>query len=182
MTATAIARRERQHVIVVMLGNAGTDGGQVPCEALQQMIGPYGGHLEQLDGGATIVVLEANRHAATDHAAQAARCALALRAIANGRPMAIAMGRVESIRALSGGDVLDRASRLLSQVASAPGAPAPILLDEVTAGLLDARFEVIERDAGLMLCDPPGSEDAPGPADAVRRARLGARRADRDPR
>ncbi|HEX8113427.1 MAG TPA: AAA family ATPase, partial [Kofleriaceae bacterium] len=41
---------------------------------------------------------------------------------------------------------------LLSRVASAPGIPTPIALDELTAGLLDARFEVIERDAGLLLC------------------------------
>ncbi len=153
MTLTAIAGRERQHAIVVMLGSAGADGGQAPIEqALREAIRPYGGHLELLADGSTIVVFEVDRLAATDHAARAARCALGLRGVARGRPMAIAMGRVESIRELSGGDVLDRARRLLSQVASAPGAPAPIALDEVSAGLLDARFEVIERDVGLMLC------------------------------
>ncbi|HEX8110049.1 MAG TPA: AAA family ATPase, partial [Kofleriaceae bacterium] len=153
MTFTAIAGRERQHAIVVMLGSAGADGGQVPVEpALWQTIGLHGGRLEQLADGSTIVVFEADRHAATDHVARAARCALALRGVANGRPMAIAMGRVESIRELSGGDVLDRARRLLSHAASAPGAPAWIALDEVSAGLLDARFEVTERDVGLMLC------------------------------
>ncbi|HEX7841496.1 MAG TPA: AAA family ATPase, partial [Kofleriaceae bacterium] len=68
-----------------------------------------------------------------------------------GRGMAIAMGHVESIRELSGGDVVDRAGQLVSRVAGA-GGPPPIALDELTAGLLDARFEVIERDAGLMLC------------------------------
>ncbi|HEX8109466.1 MAG TPA: hypothetical protein VF516_17165, partial [Kofleriaceae bacterium] len=152
MTFTAIAGRERQHVIVVMLG-AVADGGQVPDElALRQVIGPYGGHLEQLADGSTIVVLEAGQHAATDHVARAARCALALREVANRRAMAIAMGQVESIRELTGGDVLDRARRLLSRVASAPGTPTPIAIDELSAGLLDARFEVIERDDGLMLC------------------------------
>jgi tetratricopeptide (TPR) repeat protein len=149
---TTIAGRERQHVIVVMLG-AVADGGQVPDEqALRQGIGPYGGRLEQLAGDSTIVVLEANRYAATDHVARAARCALALREVANGCAMAIAMGQVESIRELTGGDVLDRARRLLSRVTSAPDTPMPIALDELSAGLLDARFEVIERDDGLMLC------------------------------
>ena len=153
MTFKLIADRERQHVIVVMLGSAVVDGGQAPIEpALWQTIGLYGGRLEQLDDGSTIVVFEADRHAATDHAARAARCALALRGVANGLRMAIAMGRVESIRELSGGDVLDRARRLLSHAASAPASPTPIALDEVVAGLLDARFEVIEHDVGLMLC------------------------------
>jgi tetratricopeptide (TPR) repeat protein len=147
----AIAGRERQHVIVVMLGSAGTDG-QAPGEpALRQAIGPHGGRLELLGDGATIVVLEADLHAATDHAARAARCALALRD-ASGRAMAIAMGHVESVRELTGGDVVDRARRLLSRVASAPAIPAPIALDELTAGLLDARFEVVEREVGLVLC------------------------------
>jgi tetratricopeptide (TPR) repeat protein len=152
VTSTAIAGLERQHVIVVMLG-AVADGGQAPDElALRQVIGPYVGRLEQPADGSTIVVLEADRHAATDHAARAARCALALREVANGRAMAIAMGQVESIRELTGGDVLHRARRLLSRVASAPGTPTPIAIDELSAGLLDARFEVIERDDGLMLC------------------------------
>jgi tetratricopeptide (TPR) repeat protein len=148
---TAIAGRERQHVIVVMLGGAGAEGGRAPDEPLRHAIGPYGGRLEGLADGATIVVLEADRHAATDHVARAARCALALREIASGA-MAIAMGQVESIRELTGGDVVDRARRLLSRLASAPATPPPIALDELTAGLLDARFEVIERDAGLLLC------------------------------
>ena len=150
---SAITSRERQHVIVVMLGSTGVDGGPPPDgAALRRAIGPYGGRLEELADGTTIVVLEADRHAATDHAARAARCALALREVATGRCMAIAMGHVESIRELTGGDVLDRARRLVSRVAGARGAPTPIALDELSAGLLDARFEVIERDAGLVLC------------------------------
>jgi hypothetical protein len=150
---TAITSRELQHVIVVLLGTAGGNGEPPPDgTALRQAIGPYAGRLEELGDGSTIVVLEADRHAATDHAARAARCALALRAVATGRCMAIAMGHVESIHGLTGGDVLDRARRLLSRVAGAPGAPMPIALDELSAGLLDARFEVIERDAGPVLC------------------------------
>ena len=141
--------RERQHVIVVMVGRGGAAPGD---PELQHAIAPYGGRLDQLADGATIVVLGADRHAATDHAARAARCALALRGLAAGCPMAIAMGQVESIRALSGGDVLDRVRQLLAQVTGAPGCATPIALDELTAGLLDARFEVAERDPGPVLC------------------------------
>jgi len=49
--------------------------------------------------GSAIVVLEADRQVATDQAAQAARCALAMRTSSKGRPIAIAMGgRVERQR------------------------------------------------------------------------------------
>ncbi|HEX7836303.1 MAG TPA: AAA family ATPase, partial [Kofleriaceae bacterium] len=152
MTPAALAD-ELRRIAVVTLGGAAADGDPAPLEPeLRQAIGPYGGRLEQLAGGTTIVVLEADRHVATDHAARAARCALALRGLATGRPMAIAMGRVEPIRPLSISDVVDRAVRLVAQAATAPGAPPPIGLDELSAGLLDARFEVIDRGTGLVLC------------------------------
>src|SRR5262249_46088585 len=106
---------------------------------------PYGGRLEQLADGSAIVVLDRDHQAATDQAAQAARCALAMRAIAPDRPVAIAMGRTEWGSKLPEGDVIDRASRLPAQAVRRPDGPAPIVLDEVSAGLLDARFDVVER-------------------------------------
>ncbi len=71
------------------------------------------------------------------------------------------MGRTESAIRLPEEDVIDRASRLLAGAAGvgpwaqgragpAPG-PAPIVLDEMTAGLLDARFDVEEREGSLVL-------------------------------
>ncbi len=156
---SAITGSERRLLSVVLLGSTGED--EAPAdelvneaidEALRRAIKPYGGRLEQLADGSTIVVLEADRQVATDQAAQAARCALVLRALANGRPMAIAMGRVESTQSLPEGDVLDRVARLVTQRAHGSGELPPIALDEMIAGLLDARFDVIERDAGLMLC------------------------------
>jgi len=139
---------------VVLLGSAGAGGaraGALADEALWHAIEPYQGRLEQLADGSTIVVLEADRQVATDQAAQAARCALALRAVAKGRPMAVAMGRVESTRQLPEGDVIDRASRLVSTLVQGGEELPPIALDEVIAGLLDARFDVIEQGAGLVL-------------------------------
>ncbi|HWO22583.1 MAG TPA: protein kinase [Kofleriaceae bacterium] len=164
--AQAITGGERRLLSVVLLGQGGQGGqsgqsGQsseegasaqpLLEEALRRAIRPYGGRLEQLADGSTIVVLEGDRQVATDQAAQAARCALAMREIAKGRALAIAMGRAESTSKLPEGDVIDRASRLLPQ----PQAPAdlpPIALDDMIAGLLDARFDVIEDDAGLLLC------------------------------
>jgi hypothetical protein len=146
---SALTGGERRFLSVVLLG--GTAAAVEPDEdALRRQIKPYGGRVEHLADGSTIVVLEADRRVATDQAAQAARCALAMRAIAAGRPIAIAMGRTELMKSLPEGEVIDRASRLLSRLA-APGPTPPIALDDVSAGLLDARFDVVETDAGLML-------------------------------
>jgi hypothetical protein len=147
----AFTGAERRLLSVVMLGSAAQDGERTEA-ALGRAIRPFGGRLEQLADGSTVVVLEADRQVATDQAAQAARCALALRALATGRPMAIAMGRADLTRTLPGGDVIDRVSRLLSPPVQVPGDLAPIALDEVSAGLLDARFDVIEHEARLLLC------------------------------
>jgi len=151
MTSSAITGTERRLLSVVHLGPPTGDGAPAG-DVLRDAIKPYGGRLEQLADGATIVVLEADRQVATDQAAQAARCALALREVAKGRPMAITMVRVEATRPLPEGEVLGRASPLAPQPGPGSGELPPIALDEMIAGLLDARFDVIEQGAGLMLC------------------------------
>ncbi|HWO26591.1 MAG TPA: protein kinase, partial [Kofleriaceae bacterium] len=154
VASTAITGSERRFLSVVLLAAAG-EGGELDEEALWRAIKPYGGRVSELGDGTAIVVLETERQVATDQAAQAARCALALRAVAKGRAMAVALGRADATGKLPEADVIERAARLL---AHAPGAgaepaaePAPIALDEMSAGLLDARFDVIEREAGLLL-------------------------------
>src|SRR5262249_60170023 len=113
--------------------------------ALPAGAAPYGGRLEQLADGSAVVMLEGDHQVATDHAARAARCALAMSALAPHRPLAIAMGRTESGSRLPEGDVIDRASRPLADLARRPGDLPSIARDEVSAGLLDARFDVVER-------------------------------------
>jgi eukaryotic-like serine/threonine-protein kinase len=112
----------------------------------------HGGHGEPLADGSTIVVIEAARRVATDLAAQAARCALALRAAGGRRRIALAMGRADTASTLPSGDAIDRAARLLAPAAGEPPPePPPIAIDEVIAGLLDARFDVAETETGLWL-------------------------------
>jgi eukaryotic-like serine/threonine-protein kinase len=142
---------ERRLRAVVMLGSTDQDDEAIEA-ALQQAARSCGGRLAQLSDGSTVVVLDADRQVATDQAAQAARCALAMRAIASHRPLAIAMGRSEATGALPAADVIDHASRLLTDAAPPPGGLPPIALDEMSAGLLDARFDVIERQGQLVLC------------------------------
>ena len=108
----------------------------------------YGGRLERLLDGSDAVMLTSST-LATDLAAQAARCALALRSRAPGQHLALAMGRGEGTGQLPMGRAIDRAVGLVGSAAI--GERAPILLDEVAAGLLDARFDVRESEAGFVL-------------------------------
>jgi tetratricopeptide (TPR) repeat protein len=160
---------ERRFLCVVLLGPA-TAAGTVddaasdeaapdeaapdeaaPDEAARRVGARFGGRLERLADGSTIVLIESDGEVATDQAARAARCALALRALAEGRPIALAMGRAESTRKLPEGAAIDRAAALIARRSPAPGTSPPIELDEMIAGLLDARFDVVEGEAGLAL-------------------------------
>ncbi|HEX3483387.1 MAG TPA: serine/threonine-protein kinase, partial [Kofleriaceae bacterium] len=151
---------ERRLLAVVMLGP--TDQDDPPLEtALRHAVAPYGGRLEQLADGSAVVMLEGDHQVATDQAARAARCALAMSALVPHRPLAIAMGRTEPGNRLPEGDVIDRASRLLADMARQPGTLPPIALDEVSAGLLDARFDVVEHSE-TGGGDPDSSADGAG--------------------
>ena len=89
---------------------------------------------------ASVVLTLPDAGKATDQAARAARCALAMRAALPDVPLVVSTGPGRFSAWSVVGEVIDRGMRLLR--GTAPGA---IRLDDVTAGLLDARFE-IRRD------------------------------------
>jgi tetratricopeptide (TPR) repeat protein len=124
------------------------------------------------DDPASSVARRAAARSATDLAAQAARCALSLLSLLPDVPLALATGRGRHAEGRwPVGEAIDRAARLLHAAAdpaagaghrpglradeppSAPGpATAPgVRIDEVTAGLLDVRFDVRGGPAGLEL-------------------------------
>lgn len=109
----------------------------IPCEPLPD------GSLALWISGASV---------ATDLAARAARLALHLRLHADARPFALTVGW----GALSGknplGDAIDRAAQLLTaRRAYGDGAGEfPIALDDLTAGLLDGRFDVRETESEIF--------------------------------
>jgi eukaryotic-like serine/threonine-protein kinase len=127
------------------------------CAALREVAEAHGGQLEWLADGSMLVLLSNPARVATDQTAQAARCALALRAEVRDRPMALATGRLEVTGKQPAGDAIERAERILSS--SRLGEPAtrelglalPLAIDDVTAGLLDARFDVVEAPWGFEL-------------------------------
>ncbi|HWO26394.1 MAG TPA: protein kinase [Kofleriaceae bacterium] len=160
---SAITVGERRLQVMVLLGPAAVDRPEPDPEpdpaAVQRAVQPYGGRLEPLPDGSAIVVFKTERQVATDQAAQAARCALAIRALSKRRPIAVVMGRAEPAMRLPAPMLRPPApgegGAAASWPAPPPGAaaePPPILLDKVVAGLLGARFEVVERAAGTILC------------------------------
>ena len=107
----------------------------------------FGARAEQLADG-SIVVTHAGMGAATDQAARAARSALVLRALIPGARIALATGRGDVSSPWPVGEAIDRAAMLLGRRV---GSERGIVLDDVTAGLLDARFDVGGDERGLEL-------------------------------
>ncbi|UQA63975.1 protein kinase [Polyangium aurulentum] len=118
-------------------------------EALLCEVEAHGGAGERLLDG-SLVVMMAGTGLATDLCAQAARCALALRPHAVGRRVALAMGRSERT-AGSMGPAIDRAARLSDTTARDAETEGAVMIDEVAAALLDARFEVREGEGHFTL-------------------------------
>jgi eukaryotic-like serine/threonine-protein kinase len=169
---------ERRLISVVLLGRPVTvaEAAGAPAESahtlrdsgttaaddeLRRRAEVRGGRFELLADGTAVVTITGTTRIAADQAVQAARCALALRARAPDRAIALTTGQGEVTGRLPVGEVIDRAARmLLRAVTAGPGGrieasadpPAALIaVDEVTARLLDARFEVADGAFGLEL-------------------------------
>jgi tetratricopeptide (TPR) repeat protein len=125
---------------------------------IANVVGRFGCEIEWLADGSLVAVL-AGYGSATDQAAQAARCALALRQVLPREPIVLATGRAERAAGTGGapvGEVIDRAAKLAQRARAGSVRPDSVLVDEVTAGLLDSRFDV----SGLELCAEREPTDA----------------------
>ncbi len=116
-----------------------------PFVALRQVAQAHGAALVRLVDGSHVVTLAGGGDAG-DQATRAARCALALKASAPTLAMALATGRGVMAGRWPVGEAIDRAAALL-----AARDLTRVRVDEVTAGLLDARFEIGGDAEGLAL-------------------------------
>jgi eukaryotic-like serine/threonine-protein kinase len=114
--------------------------------ALRAAVERHQGRLEILRDQLLLVVLT-SAGAATDLASRAARCALSLRALLGGAPVAIVSGRGALRARLPVGELIDRAVQLVGKAAGTQAIP----IDEVTAGLLGPQFDVGADGAELAL-------------------------------
>ena len=129
-------------------------------ERTQSQVEALGGRLERLANGLMVATVSGAGHA-TDLAAQAARVALVLqRALPDSR-VALATGRGMLGSRLPIGDAIERAAKLVEEDnvvleraprdSDPPRPPPAVVIDESTAGLLDARFQVSARSDGMYL-------------------------------
>lgn len=145
--------------------------------AVQAEATRFGAQLEHLVDG-SVVAIRAGDGVATDQAATAARFALALRKLLPDATIVLTTGRA----VLSGkgpvGEAIERAAAILRAVprerediggeagqAGKPGGTLrgvrPLRIDEVTAGLLDVRFDVRGDSQMLRLCGQREVLDGP---------------------
>jgi predicted ATPase len=104
------------------------------------------GRIELLADGSLLVVLtSAGAAPATDLAARAARCALSMQSLLDEATFAVVSGRAVLASRLPTGELIDRVVALLGCRRQG------IRLDEVTVGLLDARFEIGTDAVGAFL-------------------------------
>lgn len=126
---------------------------------------PFGARIESLPDG-TLLALLSDQPTAFDQARQAARLALRLRercrklfagdAQSQGVRIAVCTGRGDWQQGILDTGAIERSLNLLSTMtATEAGNEAPIVLDEVTRGLLDGRF--LTRD-NLLLAERSANE------------------------
>ncbi|WP_437319131.1 protein kinase domain-containing protein [Sorangium sp. So ce385] len=115
--------------------------------ALSALAERHQGRLEIIESRSPVVVLS-GAVAPTDLAARGARCALAMQVLLGGAPVALVSGRTELTARSPIGNLIDQAAALLAGDAARPGV---VRIDEVTAGLLGARFDVGSDPTGHLL-------------------------------
>ncbi|WP_437534189.1 protein kinase [Sorangium sp. So ce726] len=120
--------------------------------ALSALAERHQGRLEIIEARSPVVVLS-GLVAPTDLAARGARCALAMQVLLGGAPVALVSGRAEITARSPIGKLIDQAAALLAGDEARLGV---VRIDEVTAGLLGARFDLGSDHAGHLLrgeCD-----------------------------
>ncbi len=159
----SLARAEQQLVTVLLAAPRATaglapgkpDSRQALRDELRTLLAPQGARVELLADGALVLTLVASLGSATDPVALAARCALSLLERWPEAVVALATGRGSLEQHLPVGEAMDRAGLLLRQVEQLPtteaAASTPVLLDEVTAGLLGPGFQLTRPHSSLFL-------------------------------
>jgi len=145
-----LTEREQRLVTLVLARPAARPSDDTPTIVdradAREVVREVGGHLEWLVDGTAVVTLVGKGDAA-GQAVLAARCARALAAALPGWSVAVATGLGRLDQGVPMGQVIDRAAALLA-VAPLEG---DVVVDDVTAGLLDARFDVVVRDGRRIL-------------------------------
>lgn len=130
-------------------GDAPTISAQPSADVLQRVRAVatrFAARVEAIVGGAWAFALSPGG-AASDQAAHAARCALALREVLGEARIVLATGRAIVTDRAAAGEVIDRAARLLA----CDQTPGAVVIDELTARLVGDGFDVRKIDHRIEL-------------------------------
>jgi tetratricopeptide (TPR) repeat protein len=119
-------------------------------DALRKDLSPYGAQVELLANGSLVATLMPERGTAVDLVVLAARCALTFKERWHEAEVVLATGLSVVNERLPVGEAMDRAGRLLRQRERMPSSSG-VVLDEVTAGLLGAGFQISALDSGTFV-------------------------------
>ncbi len=118
----------------------------------QRELRAYGAQTAVLADGSLLATFHMERGAATDQAALAAHCALSLKERMPESLVVLATGLGLRGGPMPVGEVMDRAGDFLRRLEGNATTLAPrVVLDETTAGLLGARFELDKAASGTFL-------------------------------
>ncbi|HEY8040821.1 MAG TPA: protein kinase [Polyangiaceae bacterium] len=161
----ALTADEQRYVSVIVALGAPGPSRALAFDRARAAATPFGARVERLADG-TIVAGLSGKGSARDQARQAARCALALRDVLEDGPIALATCRAPQGTSGVMGEAIEQAAGLLR--ARPPSTDAtrrlrPIAIDPTSAGLLDARFDVVGDDAHLGLRRERATVDAEAP-------------------
>lgn len=145
---------------LLMVGGAPHEESGDVHEKVRAIAAAEGCRIEGLREGTQVITVTAVAPV-SDQATRVAEIALALRSALPAARMAIATGRAEVGRLRLIGDAIDRAAVLLG---ARGDDAAGIAIDDVTAALLDPRFETAREDGELRLL---GARLAEAPARTV---------------
>jgi eukaryotic-like serine/threonine-protein kinase len=157
---TGVTDAERRVVSIILAAPAAAEPQHAPVidadrmrrknDELSRLAAKFGAELTHLEGGALLVVFRVLGTAA-DLATRAADYALALRQARPELRIAVSTGRAETVSRTPIGPAIDGAAAILHDLAWGEG--ETIRVDDLTAGLLDARFRVESDGSTRVLVD-----------------------------
>jgi tetratricopeptide (TPR) repeat protein len=110
-------------------------------------------------GHRVVLITPTTRAGGADAPTHAASCALRLRGALPGTRIVMATGLADTSRQLPTGPAIERAVAMLRDTAPPDASRHPIVLDEVTANLLESRFEIEREGASTILVQERGDEE-----------------------
>lgn len=124
-------------------------------DEVEKILQPFGARAERFPDGSMVVTI-IGEGTTTDSASRAARCTLELKVLFRGAVFAISTGRAPADDRLPLGEVVDDACRILKGEK-----PGTIRIDDVTASLLESRFEITGGAGKRRLLFEKGMKEAP---------------------